>query len=145
MICFQIFLWQDLQQPSAVASAGWTVVICFQIFLWQDLQQQSAVVARQIIGCDLLSDFSLTRFTTTINLLSAYVCWLWFAFRFFFDKIYNNEFQIMIRRQLVVICFQIFLWQDLQQQSKIALTISDVVICFQIFLWQDLQQLISCD
>ena len=91
------------------------VVICFQIFLWQDLQQPIWMGVSSPCCCDLLSDFSLTRFTTTYRVNTLISIMLWFAFRFFFDKIYNNDVDFTLNDFAVVICFQIFLWQDLQQ------------------------------
>ena len=116
------------------------VVICFQKFLWQYLQQSISAGDFIEFRCDLLSKVSLTIFTT-IGIGKWCLCLqLWFAFKSFFDNIYNN-----IRRQYrswtsVVICFQKFLWQYLQQFQISIMQRLIVVICFQKFLWQYLQQ-----
>ena len=66
-------------------------------------------------SCDLLSDFSLTILSTTKTVQEAQALQLWFAFRFFFDNIINNNKYYLYRFGVVVICFQIFLWQYYQQ------------------------------
>ena len=123
VICFQIFLWQDLQQHLFSRARSTIVVICFQIFLWQDLQQRRHKWQISRCCCDLLSDFSLTRFTTTLFHSWQRTLLLWFAFIFFFDKIYNNQIFCIPGIFIVVICFQIFLWQNLQQLAVTGVTL----------------------
>ena len=92
------------------------VVICFQIFLWQYFKQPSSDPDQLQTGCDLLSDFSLTIFQTTFSVCFPPAPLLWFAFRFFFDNISNNVLNQVNTVLLVVICFQIFLWQYFKQR-----------------------------
>ena len=115
MICFQKFLWQYLQQYIKDKRLIRLVVICFQKFLWQYFQQylQAMLIFSQ--GCDLLSKVSLTIFTTVPFLTSTSVTSLWFAFKSFFDNIYNSSRKTDSSLTCVVICFQKFLWQYLQQ------------------------------
>ena len=92
-------------------------MICFQKVLWQYLQQQTKQTTHKQHRCDLLSKSSLTIFTTTMELNRICRSPLWFAFKKFFDNIYNNDFVRSQTLESVVICFQKVLWQYLQQLS----------------------------
>ena len=100
-------LWHSLQT--------YTVVICFQKFLWQYLQQYLHNKFHEEVGCDLLSKVSLTIFTTVTHYTNRQGYKLWFAFKSFFDNIYNSDLSGIDYAMHVVICFQKFLWQYLQQ------------------------------
>ena len=96
-------------------------MICFQLFLWQFLFQRNSKMPLDKSCCDLLSIVPLTIFVSAIRSDSFTFHVLWFAFNCSFDNFCFSIPFLATGGTMVVICFQLFLWQFLFQLSDFML------------------------
>ena len=136
MLWFAFILWQnDIYNSQSISrNQRVLVVICFHSLTERYLQQSHPTSSSFPLGCDLLSFFDRTIFTTVLNVPEQMLGKLWFAFILWQNDIYNSIGNCQSPDGFVVICFHSLTERYLQQWREAT---SDTWICCDLLSFFD--------